>query len=101
MRWDTGQNRDDRAARGEQESDVTRAQPQRSSLQNNAGKLGVEHDCHRYISMMSLPFFGVFLAALSAWLGYRKLALALTLASIAGTLALFRMHATDALQIAL
>lgn len=51
--------------------------------------------------MMSLPFFGVFLSILSAWFGYRQVALGFALISIVGTLALFRMHATDALQIAL
>ncbi len=49
--------------------------------------------------MMSLPFFGVFLALLSAVSGFRTGAVVLTLLSVVATLVLFRLHATDSLAI--
>lgn len=66
-----------------------------------AGDTGRLSNCCQCPPMMSLPFFGVFFSVLSAWMGFRRIALGLALVSIVGTLALFRMHATDALQIAL
>lgn len=51
--------------------------------------------------MMSIPFFGVFLAFAAAMAGSRTFALALWFVSIAAMLVLFKMHATDPLNIAL
>ncbi|MEP9352734.1 DUF5993 family protein [Xanthobacter sp. KR7-65] len=51
--------------------------------------------------MMSLPFFGVFLALGATMAGRRSIALVLWLLSMAAMLVLFRMHATDPLRIAL
>ncbi len=49
--------------------------------------------------MMSLPFFGVALALLLAALRMPRAAVALTLASVIGTLVLFSFHATDVLPL--
>lgn len=51
--------------------------------------------------MMSLPFFGLFAAFACIWAGKRAAALALWAISIAVLLALFRLHATDPLNIVL
>lgn len=51
--------------------------------------------------MMSLPFFGAFLALLATLSGERMIALILWVVSTAVLLALFRMHATSPLNIAL
>jgi len=51
--------------------------------------------------MMSLPFFGMFLALVFAGAGQRALAVLAWLVSIAVLLTLFRLHATDALDIVL
>jgi len=51
--------------------------------------------------MMSLPFFGVFLALSATLAGQRGAALVLWVVSVAAMLALFRLHATDSLHIAL
>lgn len=51
--------------------------------------------------MMSIPFFGLFLAMAAGLGGYRLPAFLLWLASMAALVALFKMHATDALNIAL
>ncbi|MFS8036819.1 DUF5993 family protein [Xanthobacter sp. AM11] len=51
--------------------------------------------------MMSLPFFGVFLALLATLTGERVIALILWAVSMAAMLALFRMHASDPLHIVL
>lgn len=51
--------------------------------------------------MMSLPFFGMFLALLATLVGERAIALLLWAASTVIMLALFKMHATSPLDIAL
>lgn len=51
--------------------------------------------------MMSLPFFGVFLALAATLAGRRSIAFALWLLSMAAMLVLFKLHASDPLQIAL
>ncbi|MCK0207846.1 DUF5993 family protein [Starkeya koreensis] len=51
--------------------------------------------------MMSLPFFGLFLALVFAGAGQRTLAILVWLVSIGVLLALFRLHATDPLDIVL
>lgn len=51
--------------------------------------------------MMSLPFFGLFLALAFAGVGQRGLAVVAWLVSIVVLVALFRAHATDALDIVL
>lgn len=51
--------------------------------------------------MMSMPFF-LFTAGLAAiGTGHRRIAIALWVAGVVATLALFRLHATDALNIGL
>lgn len=52
-------------------------------------------------AMMSLPFFGVFLALAATLMGQRMAALALWVLSVATMLVLFRLHVTDPLNIAL
>jgi hypothetical protein len=51
--------------------------------------------------MMSIPFFGVFLAFVATLAGSRTLALALWFVSMAAMVVLFKLHATDPLNIAL
>jgi hypothetical protein len=51
--------------------------------------------------MMSLPFFGLFLALLLAVAGQRLAAVLAWLVSMAVLLALFNAHATDPLNIVL
>lgn len=51
--------------------------------------------------MMSLPFFGVFLALVATLTGERMIAIGLWLVSMAAMLVLFRLHATSPLPIAL
>lgn len=51
--------------------------------------------------MMSLPFFGVFLALAATLMSQRMAALALWVLSVATMLVLFRLHVTDPLNIAL
>ncbi len=51
--------------------------------------------------MMSIPFFGVFLALVATLAGSRPLALVLWAVSMVAMLGLFKLHATDALNIAL
>lgn len=51
--------------------------------------------------MMSVPFFGVFLALIATLAGSRPVALVLWIVSMVAMLVLFRHHATDALNIAL
>lgn len=51
--------------------------------------------------MMSVPFFGLFLALSATLAGRRGAALLLWVLSIAAMLALFQVHATDPLRIAL
>jgi hypothetical protein len=51
--------------------------------------------------MMSIPFFLVVAALAAAWSGQRRVAIALCAAGLLALLALFRLHATDALDIAL
>lgn len=51
--------------------------------------------------MMSLPFFGMLLALVFAGAGQRALAILAWLVSIGVLLALFRLHATDPLNIVL
>lgn len=49
--------------------------------------------------MMALPFFGVLLACILAWMNARLPAVWTVIATIVLTLVLFRFHATDALNI--
>ena len=49
--------------------------------------------------MMALPFFGIFLACILAWVHARLPAVWVVVATIVLTLVLFRFHATDALNI--
>ena len=51
--------------------------------------------------MMSIPFFGIFLALVATLAGSRPVALVLWAISMVAMLALFKHHATDALNIAL
>lgn len=51
--------------------------------------------------MMSIPFFGVFLSLVATLTGSRTIALLLWAISMAAMLGLFKLHATDALNIAL
>ncbi|ADH90584.1 putative transmembrane protein [Ancylobacter novellus DSM 506] len=51
--------------------------------------------------MMSLPFFGLLVALAFTGTGHRGLAVLFWLLSIAVLLALFRLHATDPLDIVL
>ena len=51
--------------------------------------------------MMSIPFFGLFLAFALACVGWRRVAIAAWTLSLVGLLVLFRLHATDALNIVL
>jgi hypothetical protein len=51
--------------------------------------------------MMSIPFFIVVAALAAARSGERRLAIALWAAGLLALLVLFRLHATDALGIAL
>jgi hypothetical protein len=51
--------------------------------------------------MMSIPFFLVAAALVAAWSGYRRVSVALWAAGLFTLVALFRLHATDALGIAL
>ena len=55
----------------------------------------------RHGPMMSIPFFAGLLAMLAAWTGRRAVALWLWAATVGAILILFRLHATDALDIAL
>lgn len=50
---------------------------------------------------MSLPFFAAFAAMAAAWSGRRTVAFGLWAATLVAILVLFRLHATDALDIAL
>jgi len=51
--------------------------------------------------MMSLPFFGLFLAFACTCVGWRRVAIFAWALSLIGLLVLFRLHATDALNIVL
>jgi hypothetical protein len=51
--------------------------------------------------MMSIPFFLVVAASLAAWSGHREASLALWAGGLLALLILFRLHATDALNLAL
>ena len=51
------------------------------------------------IAMMTLPFFTAFAAFAAAWTGRRGAAVLLWAVSLALMLALFALHATDALDI--
>lgn len=51
--------------------------------------------------MMSIPFFGVFLALVATLAGSRPVALVLWAVSMVAMLVLFQQHATDTLDIAL
>ena len=51
--------------------------------------------------MMSIPFFGLFLAFALTCVGWRRVAIAAWALSLVGLLVLFRLHATDALNIVL
>jgi hypothetical protein len=51
--------------------------------------------------MMSIPFFLVVAALAAARLGHRQTSMILCAASLVAVLVLFRLHATDALGIAL
>ncbi|MEW6124394.1 MAG: DUF5993 family protein [Pseudomonadota bacterium] len=51
--------------------------------------------------MMSVPFFGFFLAFAAVLAGRRSVAVALFALSLAFTLLLFKLHATDPLNISL
>ncbi|BAF86988.1 putative transmembrane protein [Azorhizobium caulinodans ORS 571] len=51
--------------------------------------------------MMSIPFFGIALAFLCILIGQRLAAIALWGLSLIALLALFRMHATDPLNLVL
>jgi len=51
--------------------------------------------------MMTLPFFTAFAAMAAAWAGRRTAAFVLWAATLAVILVLLRLHATDALDIAL
>jgi hypothetical protein len=50
--------------------------------------------------MMSLPFFLVVVALLAAWSGFRAVSLGLWVAGLLALLVLFRLHATDVLNLA-
>tara|TARA_A100001391_G_scaffold44709_1_gene26103 strand:- start:318 stop:515 length:198 start_codon:yes stop_codon:yes gene_type:complete len=49
--------------------------------------------------MMALPFFGILLACILAWMNARLPAVWTVIATIVLTLVLFRFHATDAINI--
>ncbi len=51
--------------------------------------------------MMSLPFFGVFLAFIFVFTGHRRLAMLVWALSMVCLLVLFKLHATDPLNITL
>jgi hypothetical protein len=51
--------------------------------------------------MMSLPFFGLFLAFVCLFMGRRSLALLVWAVSMVCLLVLFKLHATDPLNIVL
>lgn len=51
--------------------------------------------------MMSIPFFGIFLALVATLAGSRPIALFFWVVSVVAMLVLFKLHATDPLQIAL
>ena len=50
---------------------------------------------------MSIPFFLVVAALAAAWFGYRQAALAFWAAGLLALLLLFRLHATDVLNLVL
>lgn len=50
--------------------------------------------------MMSLTFFLVVAALLAAWLGFRGVSLGLWAVGLLALVVLFRLHATDALNLA-
>lgn len=51
--------------------------------------------------MMSVPFFGFFLAFAAILAGYRRIAMGVFALALVFTLVLFKLHATDALNISL
>lgn len=51
--------------------------------------------------MMSVPFFGFFLAFAAVLAGQRRIAIAVFALALAFTLVLFKLHATDPLAISL
>jgi asparagine N-glycosylation enzyme membrane subunit Stt3 len=51
--------------------------------------------------MMSLPFFAAFVAMAAAWAGWRTVAMAMWALTVVMVVILFRLHATDALDIQL
>jgi Family of unknown function (DUF5993) len=51
--------------------------------------------------MMSIPFFFVVVALAAAWSGGRQVSIALWAASLLVLLLLFRLHATDTLNLGL
>jgi Family of unknown function (DUF5993) len=51
--------------------------------------------------MMSIPFFFVVAALAAAWVGGRQVSMALWAASVLTLLMLFRLHATDTLNLGL
>jgi hypothetical protein len=57
--------------------------------------------CMMAAIMMSIPFFIIVAALAAAWSGQRRVAMALWAAGLLALLVLFRLHATDALGIAL
>jgi Family of unknown function (DUF5993) len=52
-------------------------------------------------AMMSIPFFLIVAALGAAWYGHRAAALAFWAASLLALLLLFRLHATDVLDLVL
>lgn len=52
-------------------------------------------------AMMSVPFFGFFLAFAAILAGYRHIAMGVFALALVFTLVLFKLHATDALNISL
>jgi hypothetical protein len=51
--------------------------------------------------MMSIPFFLIVAALAAAWSGHRRMSIALGAAALLALMVLFRLHATDALELAL
>ncbi len=51
--------------------------------------------------MMSLPFFAAFVAMAVAWAGWRTAAMTMWAVTVVMVVILFRLHATDALDIQL
>jgi hypothetical protein len=52
-------------------------------------------------AMMSIPFFLIVAALAAAWYGHRYASLALWAAGLLALLLLFRLHATDVLDLVL